>query len=223
MQLAFFGDSWVSGCEANEKDGWDAPEFAFASYFQDSVNLGFSGGSNDYFVSQLTNYLDKIDVAVFCLTEPSRRYWQDDLGEWINGNRTSSDLEHVNKHLVSLSNDVNDDRLTSETCVLLYTLCKTNNIRAYFVNMFGGQYCDSELWQLIPEDAWLLPRHTCIAAHCFDTQDWFPEFPTTGDFTDWLHTNNADVQQYIRPCEAHPNKLGHKAIAEFIRERINDL
>ena len=66
MQLAFLE---IVGyrCEANEKDGWDAPSLLLL-VTSDSVNLGFSGGSNDY--SQLTNYLDKIDVAVFHSTEP---------------------------------------------------------------------------------------------------------------------------------------------------------
>jgi len=222
-RVAFFGDSWVAGCEANELDGSDAPEFAFPSYFPGSLNLGYSGGSNDYFAHQLVENLLNIETAVFCLTDPSRRYWIDNNGNYINGSNGIQKLPgYIDKCLLSLSNNVNDDLLTSQLCLLLYSICKINNIKAYFINMFGGQHCESKFWDLIPESAWLLPKDKCIVQQCFDQKNWFVEFPHVGDFTYWLETNNSDVQKFIRPCIAHPNKLGHKVISEFIMGKIKE-
>jgi len=219
-KIAFFGDSWVAGCEANEIDGSDAPEFAFPSYFPESLNLGITGGSNDYFLEQLTENLYNIKTAIFCLTDPARRFWKDSKGNFINGNNIDSSLMNIYKYLTNLSNDVNDDVLTSRTCLLLYLICKTYNIEPYFVNMFGGQLGESPLWSLIPESAWILPKDKCISKHCFDQKNWFVEYPGIGDFSVWLKTNNLDVQKFIRPCIAHPNKYGHKVISEFISSKI---
>ena len=222
-RLAFFGDSWVAGCEANELDGSDAPEFAFPSYFPGSLNLGISGNSNDYLVSQLVENLQNIETAVFCLTDPSRRYWTDDNGNWVNGQISCNLSDYLQRCIFSLSNDTNDDLITSQACLLLYLICKTNNIQPYFINMFGGQHCESKFWDIIPESVWLLPKDKCIVQQCFDTVNWFVEYPLIGDFSVWLKTNNKDVINYIRPCDAHPNKLGHKVIAEFIGNKLNDL
>lgn len=216
----------MAGCEANEidGDGSDAPEFAFPSYFSGSLNLGISGNSNDYLVSQLEENLQNIETAVFCLTDPARRYWKDNNGSWINGNNASSKLpDYVKKCITSLSNDTNDDLISSQVCLLLYLICKINNIQPYFINMFGSQLGESKLWELIPESAWLLPKNKCIVQKCFDVSNYLVEFPTIGDYTFWLQTNNSDVQKFIRPCDAHPNKLGHKVIAEFIGNKLNDL
>lgn len=222
--VGFFGDSWVAGCEANEENGDDAPEFAFPSYFDNSINLGITGGSNDYIINQLVENLYKIKTAIFCLTDPARRYWVDENDKWKNGNVNSTNLsKDITKNIISLSNNVNDDLLTSKTCLLLYLVCKANNIDPYFVNMFGGQLGKSKLWELIPGSIWLLPKDKCIAQHCFDNSNWFVEFPNIGDFSYWLQTNNSDVVKYIRPCDAHPNKLGHKVIAEFISDKLNEI
>lgn len=218
-RIAFFGDSWVAGCEANEIDGTDCPEFAFPSHFKDSINLGVTGSSVDSIIDILYDNLD-IDTAVFCLTEPVRRIFYTKENKVIDGN-VSLDNE-FKRELTSLSNDINDDMIVSRMCLLIYYICINHNIKPYFVNLFGSQYGVSKLWNLIPADNWLLPRDTCLVKELFDNSDWFPDYPNTaGDYTYWLRDNNNDVNRYISPCDAHPNKIGHRTIAAFIDSKIN--
>lgn len=224
-RVAFFGDSWVVGCEANEENGDDAPEYAFPSYFDNSINLGHSGASNDSLIIKLHTNLDNIDTAVFCLTDPARRYFVNDDIEIDGNSRNSQDnkhnLEAYDRALMYLSNDLNDDLIVSKTCLLLYYMCCEHDISCYFLNLFSGQHGTSPFWKMIPKELWLTPLRSTLVQEVFDTQGWYPEYPNAGDFTYWLQGNNTDVQKYIRPCEAHPNKTAHQAIANFIRNKIN--
>ena len=115
-RIGFFGDSWVAGCEANEIDGTDSPEFAFPSYFENSINLGVTGSSIEGVLSVFYSHQADISQAVFCLTDPARRYYVD-TDSVIDGNLGFNPL------LSRLSNDLNDDYIVSKTCGLLYLLC----------------------------------------------------------------------------------------------------
>ena len=224
--VGFFGDSWVAGAEANEIDSTDSPEYAFPTYFENSKNLSISGASNDIMLHVLLENLDRINTAVFCLTDPSRRYFVDDDNIEIDGENSrdwftqQKKYEMLYRTLLSLSNDLNDDLIVSKTCLLMYYMCRMHNISCYFLNLFSGQYGVSPFWKMIPDELWLTPLRSNIVKEVFDTQGWYPEYPNVGDFNYWLQDNNSDVQKYIKPCKYHPNKTGQRAIADFIKSKL---
>lgn len=240
MRIGFFGDSFTAGAEAgadlNAPYGTatglsaDRPEFAFPSYFDNSINLGTSGGSNDFFVDQLVANLTNIDVAVFCLTDANRRlYYDQDL--CLNGMRVNEKQfgdnggigDMLSEEISRLSNDTFDDYQCSRICALLYLLCIANNIKPYFVNVFCSQLGKSQLWNIIPEDCWIIPKNQCILNYCCNDTNSFVENPSHFPFSfrDWLDSNNEDVKKYIRPCDYHFNKSGHKVVADFLKKRID--
>jgi lysophospholipase L1-like esterase len=53
----------------------------------------------------------------------------------------------------------------------------------------------------------------------FDPEQ-FAEQYNDSDFYDWLQSNNAQVEKYIRPCQDHPNLAGREQIAQAIAKTI---
>jgi len=207
-RVAFFGDSWVYGAELDSK--WSFP------CLLGSNNYGVNGTSIPGLLRRFNEVRKDFSIAIFCLTDPSRQMFYKDYNNYKDHSQgTAQEISEL-RILQMTGNDYNDDIVASQTLYILYKWCQDLGIQCYFVNLFAGQLAESFLYDLIPDNAWLISKRSCLVKEVFDTQNYFVEYPHCGDFSCWLQDNNSDVQNFIRPCEYHPNRIGHRAIADFI-------
>ena len=225
MKIWFFGDSWVAGCELarfksnNELDfGKDEPSLAFPNIIQEltgieCINKGVSASSQpsmiEYFHSCNFN---KGDIAIFALTSPGRRMYRSDDGS-IADQGCTANKEFINQY--------DDERVSSQAIALLYYMSLSRGVTPYFFNLFDCVRFGDITYNEIPNENWLISNTSSIIDTLFDTE-YFKRYDHHRDwnFQEWLETENELVQKYIRPCEAHPNLVGQRAIADFIIEKL---
>jgi len=216
-RVAFFGDSWVYGSELDNKDK------AFPNLLG-ALNYGVPGTGIPGLLRRFNEAQKEFDIAVFCLTDPSRLMFYKDYDNYTDDSYGNALLDSEYTTLQKISNDYNDDVIVSQVCYILYKWCCDLNIDCFFINMFTRQLNESYLWKLIPDNKWLLPPQSHVVKHLFDRQKTLCEFDDMRDHAAWIYNNNSpDVQKFIRPCDRHPNKLGHKVIAEFISDKLNEI
>ncbi len=212
-RVAFFGDSWVSGEELDNKDQ------SFPCLLG-AQNFGIPGTGIPGLLRHFNQAEKNFDLAIFCITDPSRIMFYktyDDYTDDIQGTALASS-EH--KTLQKIGNNYNDDVIVSQICYILLKWCQDLDIQCYFVNLFTGQLGESFLYKLIPDNYWLINKHSCLLKEVFDTQNYFADYLGKRELWIWLKNDNADVKKFIRPCENHPNKTGHKAIADFMNNKL---
>jgi len=225
--LYFFGDSWSSEkCEVERlfSAGQYMTNESIKSYpamVSDRLNLPYknfskSGSSQPHLIQQLLESdIKPGDHAVFSLTAGSRRFYYDDDGKPHN--------IFVDKNIEAI-NDYQDCWQSGWVCYTLYQYCQQNSIYCWFLNMFNVSWSEQvhhPLWNLIPDQNWILPKTQCVL-QVFDP-DHFAKFQEykNSDFYDWLHTNNTQVKQFIRPCNEHPNLLGRRKITEIVSNKLS--
>ncbi len=218
MTLWFYGDSWPNGCELENSQGKSRPELAFPAMVsyrlrRSFVNKAVTGSSQPYLIEAfLESDVESNDIAIFCLTAKTRRMYRS-----VDNSIVESQFNHDDRYV----NEYEDERVSSQTCALLYFLAQQKNVKPYFFNLFDTVRHDNKLYQVIPDDCWLIPRNHSVLSWLFD-----PDFFTrnadhhNGDFREWLDRNCELVEKYIRPCEAHPNITGHRVIADYIVETL---
>ena len=221
--LRFFGDSWPS-----ERD--ETHELALAqgltpkSYPQlvsEILNLPYknysvNGTSQQHNLVQLmASNIQPGDHAIFSLTSPYRKMYYDEQGR-------ARTLGHATDPM--LINDYNETWLSANICFTLYYYCLSRGSHAWFINTFDTSafaWIDQPLWQEIPELCWLMPSDQCVA-QLFDPE-FFQQTPEYKSyyFKDWLDSDNAQVQKYIRPNVNHPNQAGRELIAKKIADELS--
>jgi len=243
MTMHFFGDSWAAGCELNgyithnlkrtksyNKQLAHAlthennciylmKELAYPSIVGNMLNEpidnhGITASSQDRMLYEFNNAnIIQGDDAVFALTAPSRKSCLSDNNEIIDIQWDESD-----KYL----NEYNNDWRSAQTCLLLYFLCNKLGINAWFFNVFTtiDIKLKNDLWNIIPDDRWLIPKHENIISRIFDKH--ISQWSHEGNLFDWIMTENDAVKKYIRPCKAHPNLEGHQKIAEYIASELKN-
>jgi hypothetical protein len=221
-QLYFFGDSWsAEGGEYNDlirikHDSY--PTMIGKMLGVESKNYSQSGTSIEHtLIQMLKSDIKAGDHAVFSLTAPARRMY------YLNERYIKHTAVDPNREAM---NDTNDQWQAVTSLLLIYLICQQRNIQPWFINTFNISCYNTQhdhLWDMIPRDCWILGRTTCIVRELFD-----PVFHSryelykNSNFDEWLSHNNQQVQQYIRPCENHPNLQGRILIAEFIGNFLAD-
>lgn len=218
MTIWIYGDSWPAGCELDNDHGQDRPNLAFPAIVAKklscaSINLARTGSSQSYMIEALLDSeIQSNDITIFCLTARTRRMYRDADGKIVEIQFNPNEL---------YSNRYEDDRVCAQNCALLYFLTREKKATPYFLNLFDAVNHNDQMYNLIPDHHWLIPKNHSVLSWIFD-----PEFfknhknHHTGDFTEWLNRNEDPVKKYIRPCIAHPNITGHRAIADFIVDAL---
>jgi hypothetical protein len=213
MTIWFYGDSWPAGWELDNKD-LNRLEMAFPAIVGhhldcEIVNKAVGGSSQPYLIEAFLDSEPQAgDLMIFCLTAKTRRMYRTPKNEIVQ-QQFNHDECYVNQY--------EDERVSAQTCALLYFLCKEKNVTPYFFNLFDTVRHGDRLEKEIPDHHWLIPKNHSVLSWIFD-----PEFFTRfkdhhhGDFSEWLDRDCELVQKYIRPCKYHPNQTGHQAIADFI-------
>ena len=219
--LYFFGDSWPA---EGPMPGVKEELVSYPSLVGQELNLPVSnhsvlGTSQSDMIQQLLNSgIQANDVAVFSVTAYSRQFYYDENGNKINVSKPED------MAMLKTVNDYNGVWQSAQNCYLLYSICRQWNITPCFLNTFNNCYLKHyhhKLWDLIPDDVWILPKDKCVVQE-FDPV-YFGQYDEyrNSDYRDWLKTNNAQVQYYIRPHEAHPHVNGRKKIAEIISKFLS--
>ena len=216
--LYFFGDSWPA--EGGELETMYGKKFkSYPAMISDLLDIPYVnhaqwGTSQPDMISKLIlSNASTGDHAIFSMTAPSRRFYFDDNGTAENISVDKS-AEQVN--------DYQDSWLSALTCYTILNYCITKQIRAWFINTFNVSYKPTRahpLWNMIPDDVWVLPKNTCAVQMLFDPEQFADKYDDS-DFYNWLQSNNAQVKKYIRPCQDHPNLTGRERIAQTIAEKI---
>lgn len=161
MTLWFYGDSWPAGCELENNRGRDRPELAFpamvgAMMDRPVVNKSSTGSSQPYMIEAfLESDLKPGDLVIFCLTAKTRRMYRD-----INNKIVESQFNHDELYV----NPYEDERVSSQTCVLLYYLSLAKKVTPYYFNLFDTVWHGNALYDQIPSNHWLIPyRHSVLS------------------------------------------------------------
>lgn len=219
MTLWFYGDSWPAGCELGNANGESRPDLAFPAIVGDLmstpvVNQSVTGSSQPYMIEAFSaSALEPGDLAIFCLTAKTRRMYRD----------TRNTIVEVQYHHEQLYvNEYEDERVSSQTCLLLYYLALEKKVIPYFFNLFDTIKHGNVLDAFIPDANWLIPNNHSVLSWIFDPV-FFTKYANhhNGNFRDWLDRNCHLVEKYIRPSKAHPNFVGHRAIADMIVQELS--
>ena len=224
--LYFFGDSWSTETGEPEKlfksgrYNINDPIKCYPAVVSDSLNVPYknyslNGSSQTHLIQQLIGSdISAGDHAIFSLTACSRRFYYNDKGIGVN---TFVDAN------VAAINDYQDSWQSAWVCYTLYQYCQQHLITCWFIGMFNVSWSTQThhpLWNLTPDTCWILPKNQCVL-ELFDPEYFSQreEYINT-DFQDWLDTNNPQVNQFIRPCENHPNQAGRQKIAGIVAGKL---
>jgi len=206
----WFGDSWVYGDELAH------PETeCFASLVSKSncVNMGENATSIDSIVYKFLDVKDQIksiDKVYFCLTDSNRV--QIDEKNIIPSKHVDNIHLHSELWYKYFDTDKQQQLNLDRNLFLLHKACP----QAKFINIFSLNSSKH-----IPDSAWLLPSDQCIAefilpyVHKGMLLTDHPELIVE----EWQE-QEPYVEKYFYPNHAHPNKLGHKKIAEELCKLI---
>jgi hypothetical protein len=218
MTIWFYGDSWPAGCELAQDGNGDDPSRAFPTIVgqllkTDIINKAVTGSSQEYMIEAfLESSVQKNDIVIFCCTAKTRRLYRTTDGTLFDV-QFNPDETYVNPY--------EDERVSSHCCALLYHLAISRGATPYFLNQFDSSRYTDLMYNEIPTHCWLIPNQESILSCLFDP-DFFHQWDHhhNGNFQEWLSTESDLVKKYIRPCQAHPNMVGHRVIANFIADQL---
>ena len=235
----YFGDSWVFGDELELQVGESSrKKHTFAElvsrHFQARcVNLSSCGSSVSSIPMQFKEIIRDLDPTIdrvfFFLTANHRTCMFDDSGEIKNILLSPYSKKH-NTHPYQeqwykyFDNPAQRLYNYDSSINLLYLWCKSIGVTCHFSNIFTVEH--ESIIDCTPNSAWLLPKNKCIAEWILPVINPNTFSVVTDDHPDltddqWKQQKPL-VEQYIRPCYAHPNINGHKKIAQHIIDLLEN-
>jgi hypothetical protein len=230
----WFGDSYMVGAELSYSHGpytlnadnhlfvrpeRDRPDLAYPHLVSTQrnvpyINLGKGGSSIEFQVMKLTQFCKNTHnfnttnyTAFFSLPPQDRGFKITNQGKEIHEKSTDRKWWHMNKELdVTVYN-------ATKLINYLYLLCKEYNITPWFFSQVSLVELNNEI-DIVPEENWLVSKNTCLINESFGLTECI------SSWEDRDNQNNPSFFVYIRPCENHPNILGHRVIAETILKKL---
>ena len=231
----WFGDSWLYGSELDPavRESVVFPELVSKHYNANCVNLGQESNGPDILIlefSQIAAGLKSGDIVFFFLSAPHRTFFINDDNEikrilpcpGFESESFHDQWETYYKYFDSpMQRLFNYDR----TINLLWLWCQKLSVKCYFANIFTTQ--KSSIMDVVPQDAWLVPKDSCIAefilphssdqmyhaltvdSPCLTTQQW--------------REQEKYIEEFIRPGHSHPNVNGHQQIAKRLIELFDHI
>jgi len=205
----------------------------------DYIVLGHSGASIQKLQFTLIDFLkqkfnsDKKYIAIFALpTQYSRCFYIDEKGLVI-----SEPDDDILKHQIRFGKYEITMYINS-----IYTMCKTYNIEPYFLALWS-KLDILENYNIVPDENWILPRSTTLVEKSWEFSDppesWrnlfkikpLERLKDNKFFKKYilhllnviiLSQSNEVFKKYIFPCGNHPNKDGHKKLADTLIEILKE-
>ena len=225
-RLHFFGDSWTSEkCELEkliEQGKLAGPALSVPALVASKLQLPYTNyslpaSSQEEMIYRMKDAkMQPGDHAVFALTAPSRRFYLDSHNK-VNRLFVDNNPDAVN--------DFSDSWKSACACYIFYSTCQSQGVIPWLLSTFNVSWMPetkNHIWNLIPDQIWIIPKNKCIIATDFDPE-WFDKYAKeyrNSDFFDWLETKNEQVNKFIYPCQVHPNQEGRKVIADQIVKAI---
>jgi len=227
--FVWLGDSWTYGSEIDNPKKYRFTSLIDQNLGIRSINLAKPGISIDYLIFKLKQ-LEKIKrlypqheiIALFGLTAPYRLCIEDqNLSKLIISPNVYDTVAFK-----SWGKDIfSDQHIKTKNIINLTFLadqCRKKDIKFKFYNIlcnfkdFEGSYFTSYL----DESDWLVSSRWSVYGSLFDLTDF--EFSKTSAL-EGTSFGKSRIKEYIYPCRAHPNILGHQKIADFLTNYIKDI
>ena len=247
----WFGDSWAIGSELpsrlnsaeirtlsktgfpNLRDNTQNPQESYPALVSEQLgttyqNYAISGGSYEFAYFQMCNWLANGNLNddneyTFWLqtTAATRNFGIDDnfKRHHFQGIKEFSRGKLLNfQQAKSLPEFADFD--ANMTLNAIWTLCKSNYIKLKIVPLWIGMNLVPEV-NIVPQGKWIADPNTNMLQNIFGKN----VFPDGGIDTSDIDNEHIikQIQQYdyISPNDSHPNKQGHKRIADYIISILN--
>ena len=220
MRLLWYGCSWVEGVK---EDITPFPNLVSCNLNLEYENRGVCATSIDHMVAAFSNdyntgKVTESDVVIFCATSSYRIKW--DKHFKFSSNVFNNESEKQRSWLLNFADDNISSFLAFKNLSLLYFMCKSMNIKCFFVNSFYP--LTQQTSNLIPHENWLLSfNQSCV--NLFDFLIIKPE-PVSSDMPEftadsWLK-HKEKIKKYLIPDDSHPNQLGNETIANYLTTKL---
>jgi hypothetical protein len=233
MKYHWFGDSWVRGDELQNRQACFA-QLVSNHFGAECCNYGRSGGSNDsipwYFAQHLNAIDPKSDCVFFGMGASSWTSVFDRSGRHRmclhNAHTDRHPVYHPDQGIWFEKFDSPKQRVYNreKSIQLLWLWCQQQGIKCYFYNTVAVP--QGHEFETSADSAWIVPKNSCIALLLVPFLDQDSEFIVTED-QPWMTQLQwkqlaPTVEQWIRPGYKHPNIAGHKLIADYFIEFLNE-
>ena len=214
-KIWWFGDSWIYGAELDDPVNQCFANIVSNKLNLEYINLGQGATSIGHLVHTFFKYINKIkttDIVLFFLTNKTRTFINGKnlmANAWKN---TENLHPHNNEWYRYFHDEEEEQWMLDRDLMLLHSYCP----HAKFCNIYTINHSD-----YIPSEAWLMPSNTCIAQIVLP---YVHKGFILNDHPALLDTEWKEQKLYVEKYLAsggHPNKLGHKKIAEKILGCLN--
>ena len=219
MRLLWYGCSWVEGVR---EDVIPFPDLVSSNLDLEYENQGVRGSSIDDMVEAFSNdyntgKLTESDVVIFCATSSYRITWDKHFKFLFHVN---DENEKQRSWLLNFADDDICSFLAFKNLSLVYFMCKSMNIKCFFVNSFYP--LTQQISNLIPNENWLLPfDQSCVNLFEFliikpePVGNDMPEFTANS----WMKHKEV-IEKYLLPNDGHPNQSGNETIANYLTTKL---
>jgi len=218
MRLLWYGCSWVEGVK---EDITPFPNLISRNLDLEYENRGSCATSIDDMVATFskdynTSKITKSDVVIFCATSSYRITWAEHFTFFTQDCKT----EKQKFWLLNFADDNLSSFLAFKNLSLLYFMCKSMNIKCFFVNSFYPLTQQNN--NLIPSENWLISYdQSCVNLFKFSIIQ--PELVTADNpnllIDTWLN-HKEKIEKYLIPDDNHPNQLGNETIANYLTTKL---
>jgi len=220
MRLLWYGCSWVEGVK---EDITPFPNLVSRNLGLEYENRGVIASSIDCMVAKFskdynTGKVTESDVVIFCATSSYRIIWDKHFKFYPNVFNNES--EKQKSWLLNFADDDISSFLAFKNLSLLYFMCKSMNIKCFFVNSFYP--LTQQTSNLIPHKNWLLSfNQSCVNLFEFLIVDPGVAINDTPEFKHnvWIK-HKEKIEKYLIPNDNHPNQLGNETIANYLTTKL---
>ena len=226
MRLLWYGCSWVEG--VRRKDIIPFPDLVSYNLNLEYENRGAIASSIDDMVEAFSNdyntgKLTQSDVVIFCATSSYRITWDKHFhfNYYDAIKYTGFESSEKNKAwILNFANDNVSSFLAFKNLSLLYFMCKSMNIKCFFVNSYYP--LTPQITNLIPPENWLLPfDQSCVNLFEFVIIKPEPMIDDLPEFENDVWINHKEkIEKYLIPNDNHPNQLGNETIANYLTTKL---
>lgn len=225
MRLLWYGCSWVEGVK---EDITPFPNLVSRNLDLEYENRGVGSTSIDHMVENFakdynTGKVTKSDVVVFCATSSYRIGWDEHFhfNYYDAIKHTGFESSEKNKAwILNFADDNVSSFLAFKNLSLLYFMCKSMNIKCFFVNSYYP--LTPQITNLIPPENWLLPfDQSCVNLFEFVIIKPEPMIDDLPEFENDVWINHKEkIEKYLIPDDNHPNQLGNETIANYLTTKL---
>jgi len=235
----WFGGSWVYGTELdsskkfieNNPSSLAFPKLVSDHFDAECINLSEYSSSLDQMVLKFANVKNQFDshsMVFFCIPPLHRISFLDDHDNFknvgVHNQYNKNPHPYTNEWFKYFDND--NQRIYHSDCLInmLHFWCKQINVQHYF---FNDTYSKTKTkLEDVHDSAWLIPRHKCLGQAILPLLNSSNELLMHDDsdvqYNDWLEQLSF-IETYIRPNWVHPNATGHKVLADYIIEKLENM